>query len=160
MHAPVLTVSPQAADSWRPRSVPARKRGLTDKGYGHAGMADHMIRWLAQAAQEARLEAGRLEVHVAAALNRDQSTINRFEQGKAWPRNPDETIQAYADDLGVDPRQIWTRAIELWISAEKPSADHAAEAVRAASSAAQDRKRSTRRSAGKRPSTAKRRAAG
>lgn len=123
-------------------------------------MPTEMIKWLAKAAEEARVDAGRKEVHIAAQLGADQSTINRFESGKKWPRNPDLTIQAYADDLEIDARHIWARALELWISAEQPSGERAAQAVRAATSASQVPRKAARRSPDKRRSTAKRRAAG
>jgi transcriptional regulator with XRE-family HTH domain len=73
-----------------------------------------MIYWLAQAAKQERLKKGRKQVHIAAAIDRDQSTINRFEQGEHWPRDPDEILAGYADDLEIDPRQLWAEAIKLW----------------------------------------------
>lgn len=73
-----------------------------------------MIYWLAQAAKEARESAGRMQVHVAASMNKDQSTVYRFEQGQHWPRNTDEIVAAYADDLDLEPQDLWERALELW----------------------------------------------
>ncbi len=72
-----------------------------------------MIEFLAQAAKAAREAAGRKQVHIAAELSSDQSTIYRFEQGR-WPRDPDQLIAAYAEDLDLDPRDIWAEALKLW----------------------------------------------
>jgi hypothetical protein len=83
---------------------------------------DHMLHWLARAAKRLREHAGRKQVHIAAALDRDQSTIYRFEQNGmpdgpffGWPGETDAYIAAYADDLGIkDPQAIWLLALEMW----------------------------------------------
>lgn len=75
---------------------------------------DRMLFWLAKACKEARLAADRKLVHVAASANRDQSTLFRFEKGEGWPRETDQFIAAYADDLDIDPIQIWETAIQMW----------------------------------------------
>lgn len=82
-----------------------------------ASMAeDTMLYWLAQTAKELREQAGRKQVHIAAAMSTDQSTIYRFEQGRTWPRRTDALIAAYADDLDIeDPRDIWNHALQLWL---------------------------------------------
>jgi hypothetical protein len=91
-----------------------------------------MVYWVAEAAREAREEADRLQVHIAAELNKNQSAIARFEEHANQPRDIDETVAAYAADLDIDPRQLWARALEMWIEAETPSADDAARGVEAA----------------------------
>lgn len=96
-----------------------------------------MVYWVAEAAKEAREEADRLQVHVAAGINKNQSAIARFEDHKNQPRNLDETIAAYADDLDIDPRQLWARALEMWIAAEEPSAADAARGLQVAAGRAQ-----------------------
>ncbi len=73
-----------------------------------------MAFWLARAAKSAREAAGRKQVHVAASANKDQSTIYRFEQGTAWPQDTDLLIAAYADDLEIDPQDIWQMALDMW----------------------------------------------
>lgn len=91
--------------------------------------ADSMLYWLAEAAREARKAAGRKQVHIAASTRTgvDQSTITRFEKRHGgWPRNPDATIQAYADDLDVSPRDLWRKALELWDDYAAMSADQRA----------------------------------
>lgn len=83
---------------------------------------EHMLHWLARAAKRLREHAGRKQVHIAAALDRDQSTIYRFEQNGmpdgpffGWPGETDAYIAAYADDLGIqDPKEIWKLALEMW----------------------------------------------
>jgi transcriptional regulator with XRE-family HTH domain len=74
-----------------------------------------MIHWLATAAKRLREEQRRKQVHIAAALSIDQSSVYRFEAGNNWPRDPDAMIAAYAEDLDIDdPREIWEMALELW----------------------------------------------
>lgn len=74
-----------------------------------------MIHWLAQAARQLREEAGRKQVHIAATMSIDQSTIYRFEQGNTWPKRADLVVAAYAEDLDIsDPREIWELAMRLW----------------------------------------------
>jgi hypothetical protein len=75
-----------------------------------------MAYWLSLACRQAREAAGRLQVHVAASHDRgvNQSTIARFEDAVAWPKNPDQIVAAYADDLDISPMDIWDLALSLW----------------------------------------------
>jgi hypothetical protein len=73
-----------------------------------------MLFWLATAARECREEAGRMQVHIAAAMDTDQSRINRFENARSWPRDVDDVIAAYAAEADCEPHEIWQRAIDLW----------------------------------------------
>jgi len=98
-----------------------RERQAIDarRTYPHAvvaaeGASGTMLYWLKRAAKELRAEAGRKQVHVAASMDADQSTVWRFENDEGWPRNPDVFIAAYADDLGVTAFDIWSHALELW----------------------------------------------
>lgn len=120
------------------RSREAQARGLT-LAYAPATLARNtMLYWLARAAKQARDAAGRKQVHIAASIDRDQSVVYRFEQGTAWPRNPDLLVSGYADDLDVPPIEIWKQAITLWEADALSPADVAAaeEAARAAEEAA------------------------
>jgi len=83
--------------------------------YLHA-VADEatMLYWVALACRSARESAGRLQVHIGASANVDQSTINRFEKHIAWPRDADKLVAAYAEDLGIEPIQLWREALRLW----------------------------------------------
>lgn len=121
---------------------------------------DTMIFWLARVAGEARIEADVKHVRIAAALDMDQSTISRFERGEAWPRDADAIIRAYAEELGLDERELWRRGLERWMAAESPSAERAGRAAQAAAEATRDRPRSPRRSTRKQSATEKKRAAG
>ena len=121
---------------------------------------DSMIHWLAEVAREAREEAGVKHVMIAAALNMDQSSVSRFEKGEAWPRDADATIQAYGEELGIDPRVLWRRALERWMAEGSPSAERAGRAVQAPAEASRGQRRSPRRSSGKRGATARKRADG
>lgn len=76
-----------------------------------------MLPFLAAAARGAREDAGRLQVHIAASANVTESVITRFEARRAWPRDPDRIIGAYADDLDLHPVDIWQRAVHLWVEA-------------------------------------------
>lgn len=73
-----------------------------------------MLPWIGGAARAAREAGGRKQVHIAATLGVDQSTIGRFEGGRAWPRDPDKVIAAYADDLDITPLEIWDAALRMW----------------------------------------------
>lgn len=75
---------------------------------------DTMLYWLARAAKELRIAAGRKQVHVAASIDKDQSTIWRFEKGEGWPRETDLFVAGYADDLDIEPIDIWARALDMW----------------------------------------------
>lgn len=88
-----------------------------------------MIYWLAQAAKQLRSDARRKQVEIAAAVGGiDQSTIYRFEQGQAWPRQADAVVAAYADELGLDGRDIWELGLTLWREhGDAPAVPHAAQ---------------------------------
>lgn len=84
--------------------------------------ASTMIRFLAQAAEEAREDAGRKRYHVAAEISVDPSTVYRFEKGQ-WPQQPDLMVSAYASDLQIEPIELWERALRLWREDLASSAD-------------------------------------
>lgn len=91
------------------------------------GTPDTMIFWLATAARYLRERGNRKQIEVAARLGLDQSTIYRFEQGKTWPRNTDEVVAAYADELEIpDARDIWALGQKWWVeNGQAPSIEHA-----------------------------------
>jgi hypothetical protein len=83
--------------------------------YGGMPGPNTMLYWLANTARQLREDKDRKQVHIAAALSTDQSSIYRFEQGKTWTRDPDRLVAAYADDLDIeDPREIWELALRRW----------------------------------------------
>jgi hypothetical protein len=77
---------------------------------------DSMLFWIAAACKLAREHGDRIQSQVAASAVVDQSTINRFENHIAWPKNggADRLVKAYADDLEVDPFELWREAMRLW----------------------------------------------
>ena len=94
------------------RQAQARRHGATY--LAPVADQDSMLFWLARACKAAREAAGRKQVHVAASANSDQSTIARFEKATAWPRATDQIVAAYADDLDIDPLDLWQEAMRLW----------------------------------------------
>lgn len=106
------TDSPDLLAILAQRRAQARCAGATYSG----GMAAKgtMLYWLATAAKELRETAGRKQVHIAASMSKDQSTVYRFEQGGSVPRDLDLFIAAYADDLDIKASQIWERALQMW----------------------------------------------
>lgn len=88
-------------------------RGMDWRAYAELVGSHAMVQWLAQAAKEARTEGGRKIIHIAVVADMDPSTIWRFESGH-WPRDPDLIVDAYAAELEIDPRVLWSRALELW----------------------------------------------
>lgn len=76
--------------------------------------ADTMSYWLARAAKQLRVAAERKQVHIAAAADRDQSTVYRFEQGASFPRDTDRLIAAYAKELDITALEIWQMALHMW----------------------------------------------
>jgi transcriptional regulator with XRE-family HTH domain len=53
--------------------------------------------------------------HISSLLDVEPSTVSRFEDRETWPKNVDQYLAAYAEQLGVaDPRDFYVRAIKLW----------------------------------------------
>ena len=77
-----------------------------------------VLPWIAGVCRQARIAAGRRQVHIAAAADVDQSTVNRFELAQGWPRDVDAMIAAYAEDLAIPAIELWRRAIDAWQSAQ------------------------------------------
>ena len=77
-----------------------------------------LLPWLGRACRTAREEAGVKQVKIAAAIEVNQATIARFEEGTAWPRQPEEVLMAYANELQMDVRLLWLHAFVLWIEHE------------------------------------------
>ena len=47
-----------------------------------------LLPWLGRACREAREDKSVVQVKIAAAIEVNQATIARFEDGIAWPRRP------------------------------------------------------------------------
>ena len=74
--------------------------------------------WLGRACRLAREERGVVQVKIAAAIEVNQATIARFEDGSAWPRKPEEVLLAYATELDIDMRLLWVQALVMWFENE------------------------------------------
>lgn len=110
---PAQQTAPDLLGALRKRQAQAREVGAAY--LAPVAERDTMLFWLAEAAKQARATAGRKQVHVAASADMDQSSIWRFEEKRAaWPRNTDMVIGAYAEDLDIDPLDLWETAIQLW----------------------------------------------
>jgi transcriptional regulator with XRE-family HTH domain len=88
--------------------------------------------WLGRACRQAREERGVVQVRIAAAIEVNQATIARFEDGSAWPRRPEEVLMAYASELDMDVRLIWVRALVMWFEHEPVLEQESQERIRAA----------------------------
>ena len=74
--------------------------------------------WLGRACRQAREERKIVQVKIAAAIEVNQATIARFEDGVAWPKRPEELLMAYASELNIDVRMLWVHAFVLWLENE------------------------------------------
>lgn len=111
-NSPVTSAVPDLIGALAARQTQA---GMPDPPYSPRTVAQGtMSYWLARAAKAAREAADRKQVHVAASANKDQSSIYRFEQGKSWPQDTDLLVAAYADDLDIDPIDLWQAALDMW----------------------------------------------
>ncbi len=77
-----------------------------------------LLPWLGRACRQAREERGVVQVKIAAEIEVNQATIARFEDGIAWPRQPEEVLMAYASVLEMDVRLLWLHAFVLWLENE------------------------------------------
>jgi DNA-binding XRE family transcriptional regulator len=81
-------------------------------------VARPLLPWLGRACRTAREEANVEQVRIAAAIDVNEATIARFEDGIAWPRHPEQLLMAYANELFMDVRLLWVHAFVLWIEHE------------------------------------------
>src|SRR5687768_16117767 len=107
-------ITPNLLDLLSQRQAQAERTGIPY--VAPVAESDAMLFWLARACRQARAATGRKQVHVAASADVDQSTVNRFEKGKAWPRNADRLVAAYAADLDIDPIDLWEQALRDWMA--------------------------------------------
>lgn len=71
-----------------------------------------MLAALASVASTARRQAAVRRHEIAVAAGVYPSTIDRFEQAKAWPRDPEALICAYAKLTSRAARDLWCDAAE------------------------------------------------
>ena len=91
-----------------------------------------LLPWLGRACRQAREERNVVQVRIAAAIEVNQATIARFEEGTAWPRQPEEVLMAYASELDMDVRLLWVHAFVLWLEHEPVLDTESQERIRAA----------------------------
>lgn len=90
---------------------------------------DRVGHYLADVCREVREQAGANRSVIAAQFNASEWTVRRFEmqQGK-WSAQTDELVAAYAHMAGVEPADLWQRAIDAWrLSAAQESTPAAAD---------------------------------
>lgn len=73
-----------------------------------------LLPYLGAAARDARRRHGCKQIEIALRIGCSEHSITNFERGYHWPRNPDLTVQGYADELGLDPFDIWREALARW----------------------------------------------
>ncbi|MET0127037.1 MAG: helix-turn-helix transcriptional regulator, partial [Solirubrobacterales bacterium] len=88
--------------------------------------------WLGRACRQARQERDVIQVKIAAAIEVNQATIARFEDGSAWPRRPEQVLMAYATELDIDMRLLWVQALVMWFEHEPVLDEESQEQIRAA----------------------------
>ena len=118
------------------RRSPASSRLMASRSDKTAGVeAEEVERpflpWLGRACRLAREERGVVQVRIAAAIEVNQATIARFEDGSAWPRRPEEVLMAYATELDMDMRLLWVQALVLWFEHEPVLDKDSQEQIRA-----------------------------
>ncbi len=95
-------------------------------------IARPLLPWLGRACREAREDKNVVQVKIAAAIEVNQATIARFEDGTAWPRRPEEVLMAYARELDMDVRLFWLHAFVLWLENDPVLDEESQEQIRAA----------------------------
>src|SRR5688572_13061840 len=91
------------------------RRSDTTAGVEASEIARPFLPWLGKACRQARKDRNVVQVKIAAAIEVNQATIARFEDGTAWPRRPEEVLMAYSRELGIDVRLLWLHAFVLWL---------------------------------------------
>lgn len=61
--------------------------------------------------REARTEVGLSLADVAGVAGVSVATVHRFEGGCGWPRETDRIVEAYERLCGLEPLELWRRAV-------------------------------------------------
>lgn len=73
-----------------------------------------MLKPLAQVLSETRQAANVTQIAVALAAGCSQAVVSRFEHADYWPQiGPDRLVSAYAEECGIDWRELWKQALDL-----------------------------------------------
>lgn len=142
-----MQIASSHAAAWTP--PPIRRPHTPARGAEACHLAlvpdkNTMLYWLAQVCRAERVDrkpkvkaldvASRIRDHMPNGESVDNATISRFEKGTIWPRTPtDAIVAAYADELRVEPIELWTEALRLWhthLAGEALSAEGEAAAVK------------------------------
>jgi hypothetical protein len=102
------------------------------------GLIAYLGPLLGELRKEQRLNRVRIGFHLT-ERGKSESALGQFERGNSQPRDLDSVVEAYAEELGIEPLAIWRMALERYEATERPAA--VAREVEAAA-------RSSRRSAG------------
>lgn len=94
-----------------------------------------ILKTLGAVAREMREAQDVLAVEIGARIRHTEGVVSRFERGETVPRDLDQMVQAYADELSVDAAEIWQRTVDRWRAQEANSPEQ--RAVAAARRAAQ-----------------------
>jgi transcriptional regulator with XRE-family HTH domain len=113
-----------------PPASPMSPRSDRTAGMEAEKVARPLLPWLGRACRQAREEKNVKQVKIAAAIEVNQATIARFEDGIAWPRRPEEVLMAYASELDMDVRLLWLHAFVLWLEHEPVMDEESAERIR------------------------------
>ena len=100
-----------------PAAKPMSRRSDRTAGVEAEEVARPFLPWLGRACRQAREDRGVVQVKIAAAIEVNQATIARFEDGSAWPRRPERVLMAYATELDLDMRLLWVQALVMWFEA-------------------------------------------
>ena len=108
------------------------RRSARTVGMKPEEVARPLLPWLGRACRQAREERNVVQVRIAAAIEVNQATIARFEDGTAWPRQPEELLMAYASELNMDVRLLWLHAFVLWLEHDPVLDQESQEQIRGA----------------------------
>lgn len=73
-----------------------------------------MLTALAWALKSTRRQANVSQWEIAALAGVDETTVQRLERGRAWPRQLEELVNVYARAAGIHPQEIWLAAAHAW----------------------------------------------
>lgn len=90
-------------------------------------MSDPAREWIAEVCRQTREDHGFKRSEVAAAVKREQDVIRNFETLRGgWAPLTGAIVTAYAELAGVEPIDLWRRAINRWEAAQRGSAQPSA----------------------------------
>ena len=82
---------------------------------------DELRGHLVDVCKDARAQSGTSKTVIAAAINKGEQSVSRFEQGVGgWHGQTGELVDAYAAAAGVRPIALWQSAIDRWKAAAQP----------------------------------------